>query len=133
MRKEILQELQSFLETNLPDFHVGRGYRNPSQVLSAKERSRAISIVPAGDTQKRLNAKKQVNWKILLVVSIRANSPKEGVDTLTETLEKLEELLDRTNLNGKVIDVNVTGSLLNPEVSHPFYESAVEVEILYRR
>jgi hypothetical protein len=27
----------------------------------------------------------------------------------------------------------VTGSLLNPEVSHPFYESAVEVEILYRR
>ncbi len=133
MRKEILEELQNFLENNFPDFSVKRGYRNPAQVLSAKERSKAISIVPAGDTQKRLSNKKQINWKILLIVSLRAESPQEGIDTLVETLEAIEKAVEKTNLNGLVIDVNVTGSILNPEVSHPFYESALEVEILYRR
>ena len=133
MRKEILEELQNFLENNFPDFSVKRGYRNPAQVLSAKERSKAISIVPAGDTQKRLSNKKQINWKILLVVSVRADKPEEGIDTLTETLEKIETTIEKTNLNGRVIDMDVTRSILNPEVSHPFYESALEVEVLYRR
>ena len=133
MRKEILQELQNFLETNFPDFHISRGYRNPAQVLSAKERSKAISIIPASDTQKRLNNKKQIAWKILLIISMRAETPQEGIDTLVETLEKIETTIEKTNLNGKVMDVNVTRSILNPEVSHPFYESALEVEVLYRR
>ena len=133
MRKEILGELQNFLENNFPDFSVKRGYRNPAQVLSAKERSKAISIVPASDTQKRVGSKKQITWKILLIVSLRAESPQEGIDTLVETLEAIEKAVEKTNLNGLVIDVNVTGSILNPEVSHPFYESALEVEILYRR
>ena len=133
MRKEILEELQNFLENNFPDFSVKRGYRNPAQVLSAKERSKAISIVPASDTQKRVGSKKQITWKILLIVSLRAESPQEGIDTLVETLEAIEKAVEKTNLNGLVIDVNVTGSILNPEVSHPFYESALEVEILYRR
>ena len=133
MRKEILEELQNFLENNFPDFSVKRGYRNPAQVLSAKERSRAISIVPASDTQKRVGSKKQITWKILLIVSLRAESPQEGIDTLVETLEAIEKAVEKTNLNGLVIDVNVTGSILNPEVSHPFYESALEIEILYRR
>ena len=133
MRKEILEELQNFLENNFPDFSVKRGYRNPAQVLSAKERSKAISIVPASDTQKRVGSKKQITWKILLIVSLRAESPQEGIDTLVETLEAIEKAVEKTNLNGLVIDVNVTGSILNPEVSHPFYESALEIEILYRR
>ena len=133
MRKEILHGIQSLLEANFPDFYVSRGYRNPAQVLSARERSKAISIVPAADTQKRLNNKKQINWKILLIVSIKADDPEKGIDTIAETLEEIEKLLDGTNLNGKVIDVNVTGSLLNPEVAHPFYEFAVELEVLYRR
>jgi hypothetical protein len=133
MRKEILQELQSFLESKFPSLYVGRGYRNPAQVLSAKERSHAISIVPASDTQKRLNTKKQINWKILLIVSLRATTPEEGIDVLVETLEAIEKAVDQTNLNGLVIDVNTTGSILNPEVSHPFYEAALQIEVLYRR
>ena len=133
MRKEILQELQKFLETNFPDFHISRGYRNPAQVLSAKDRAKAISIVPAGDTQKRLSNKKQITWKILLIVSVKADKPEEGIDALVETLEKIETTIEKNNLNGKVLDVNVTGSILNPEVAHPFYESAIEVELLYRR
>jgi hypothetical protein len=133
MRKEILQELQKFLETNFPDFHISRGYRNPAQVLSVRDRAKAISIVPAGDTQKRLSNKKQINWKILLIISIRAETHQEGIDTLVETLEKIETTIEKTNLNGRVIDMDVTRSILNPEVSHPFYESALEVEVLYRR
>lgn len=133
MRKEILQELQNFLKKNFPDFHIGRGYRNPAQVLSAKERSRAISIVPASDTQKKLNTKKQITWRILLIVSLRAETPQDGVDALAETLEKIETTVEKTNLSGKAIDVNVTGSIVNPEISHPFYEAALEVEVLYRR
>jgi len=133
LRKEILQELQNFLKKNFPDFHIGRGYRNPAQVLSAKERSRAISIVPASDTQKRLNTKKQITWRILLIVSLQAETPQDGVDALAETLEKIETAVEKTNLSGKAIDVNVTGSIVNPEISHPFYEAALEVEVLYRR
>jgi len=133
LRKEILQELQNFLKKNFPDFHIGRGYRNPAQVLSAKERSRAISIVPASDTQKKLNTKKQITWRILLIVSLRAETPQDGVDALAETLEKIETTVEKTNLSGKAIDVNVTGSIVNPEISHPFYEAALEVEVLYRR
>jgi len=133
MKKEILTELQSFLESRFPGFYVGRGYRNPAQVLSAKERSRAISIVPASDTQKKLNTKKQVIWKILLIVSLRADTPEEGIDGLVETLEAIEKAVEKTNLNGLVIDINTTGSILNPEISHPFYEAALEVEVLYRR
>jgi len=133
LRKEILQELQNFLKKNFPDFHIGRGYRNPAQVLSAKERSRAISIVPASDTQKRLNTKKQITWRILLIVSLRAETPQDGVDALAETLEKIETTVEKTNLSGKAIDVNVTGSIVNPEISHPFYEAALEVEVIYRR
>jgi len=134
VRKEILQELQSLLEANFPEFYVGRGYRTPSQVLSARERSKAISIVPAGDTQKPLTGKKkQVSWKVLLIASLKAETPEKGIDELLETLEAIEKLLDGSNLNGKAIDATVKGSILNPEVSHPFYEAAVEVEILYRR
>jgi len=133
MRKEILRGLQSFLESKFPEFHVGRGYKNPAQVLSAKERSRAISIVPASDTQRRLNTKKQITWKILLIVSLRADIPEEGIDGLVETLEAIEKAVEKTNLNGLVIKVETTGSVLNPEITHPFYEAALEVEILYRR
>ena len=133
MRKEILVELSQFLAEEFPDFHVGRGYRNPAQVLSAKERSRAISIVPASDTQKRLNTKKQITWKILLIVSLRADTPEKGIDDLVETLEAVEKVVEKTNLNGLVLDVNVTGSIVNPEISHPFYEAALTVELLYRR
>ncbi|WP_163327619.1 hypothetical protein [Desulfurobacterium thermolithotrophum] len=133
MRKEVLQELQNFLETNFQDFHIGRGYRNPAQVLSAKERSKAISIVPASDTQKRLNTKKQITWKILLIVSLRAGTPQEGIDALVETLEAIEKAVEKTTLNGLVLDVNVVGSIFNPEVAHPFYEAALQLEVLYRR
>ena len=133
MRKEILIELSQFLAEEFPGFHVGRGYRNPAQVLSAKERSRAISVVPASDTQKRLNMKKQISWKILIIVSVRADTPEDGIDTLVYYLEQVEKKLERTNLNGLVLDVNVTGSIVNPEISHPFYEAALTVEILYRR
>jgi len=134
MRKEILIELSQFLAEEFPGFHVGRGYRNPAQVLSAKERSRAISVVPASDTQKRLNMhRKQISWKILVIVSVRADTPEEGIDTLVYYLEQVERKLERTNLNGLVLDVDVTGSIVNPEISHPFYEAALEVEVLYRR
>jgi len=133
MRKEILIKFSQFLAKEFPDFHVGRGYRNPAQVLSAKERSRAISIVPASDTQKRLNSKKQITWKILLIVSLRADTPEKGIDDLVETLEAVEKVVEKTNLNGLVLDVNVTGSIVNPEISHPFYEAALTVELLYRR
>ena len=134
MRKEILIKLSQFLAKEFPDFHVGRGYRNPAQVLSAKERSRAISVVPASDTQKCLNMhRKQITWKILVIVSVRADTPEEGIDTLVYYLEQVEKKLERTNLSGLVLDINVTGSIVNPEISHPFYEAALTVELLYRR
>ncbi len=134
MRKEILVELSRFLAEEFPGFHVGRGYRTPAQVLSAKERSRAISVVPASDTQKRLNMhRKQITWKILVIVSVRADTPEDGIDTLVYYLEQVEKRLETTNLNGLVLDVNVTGSIVNPEISHPFYEAALTVELLYRR